>query len=67
MTSINDSSGSMPTEEAKPDWSWLQEKINATEMTRLDDWLENELYELEEHFAEFVTAKSLSRSMQRPR
>ncbi len=55
MTSTNDSSGAMPTEEAKPNWVWLQEKVHSAAVAQLDDWLTNELTQLEETFAEYIT------------
>jgi hypothetical protein len=67
MTTANDSSGTSPTEEAKPNWSWLQDKIAPAQVAQLDDWFELQLCELEEDFAEFVTPKSLGRSLARSR
>lgn len=76
MTSTNDSSGHMPTEETKPSWTWLQariaEKNNASRIEKsavaeLDDWFDGQLAELEEKFAQFVTPKSLTRDLKRSR
>lgn len=67
MTTTSDSSGTSPTEESKPNWSWLQEKIAVAQVAPLDDWLEMQLSELEEDFSQFVTPKSLGRSLARSR
>lgn len=67
MTTTSDSSGTSPTEEAKPNWSWLQEKIAPVQVAPLDDWFDLQLSELEEDFAQFVTPKSLGRSLARSR
>ncbi len=67
MTTTSDSSGTSPTEEAKPNWSWLQDKIAPAQVARLDDWFDTQLSELEEDFAQFVTPKSLGRSLARSR
>ena len=76
MTSTNDSSGHMPTEETKPNWTWLQDRIaekkgasriEKSAVAELDDWFDGQLAELEETFAEFVTAKSLTRDLKRSR
>lgn len=67
MTTTSDSSGASPTEEAKPNWSWLQEKIAPAQVAVLDDWFDMQLSELEEDFAQFVTPKSLGRDLARSR
>ncbi len=72
MTNTSDSSGARPTDEAKPNWSWLQDRIDATQAgsaaaMELDDWLDRELSELEDAFAQFVTPKSLTRDLKRAR
>ncbi len=76
MTSTNDSSGHMPTEETKPNWTWLQariaekkgaSRIENSAVAELDDWFDGQLAELEETFAQFVTAKSLTRDLKRSR
>jgi hypothetical protein len=72
MTFTSDSSGAMPTRENKPDWSWLQEKVEAAHsssgaVAELDQWLEQQLADLEEAFATYVTPKSLSRELNRGR
>ncbi len=67
MTTTSDSSGTSPTEEAKPNWSWLQDKIAPAQVALLDDWFDVQLSELEEEFAQFVTPKSLGRSLARSR
>ncbi len=67
MATTSDSSGTSPTEEAKPNWSWLQEKIAPSQVAVLDDWFDMQLSELEEDFAQFVTPKSLGRSLARSR
>lgn len=70
MTNTSDSSGSTPTDAARPDWSWLQAKLDAaTAGTRavaeLDDWLDDRLSDLESTFASFVTRDSLTRDLKR--
>ena len=67
MTGTNDSSGASPIEEIQPNWNWLQEKIPAAQVAQLDDWMEVQLTELEDDFAEFVTPRSLCRSISRGR
>ena len=53
----------MPTEEARPNWSWLQEKMDTSAVAELDQWIDSQLKGLEEEFAQFVTPKSLGRSL----
>jgi hypothetical protein len=70
--SASDSFGAIPTRENKPDWSWLQEKIDAANsdtraVAELDEWLDQQLAELEEAFATYVTPKSLARELNRGR
>jgi hypothetical protein len=70
--SASDSFGAMPTRENKPDWSWLQEKLDAANsesrvVAELDRWLEQQLAELEEDFATYVTPKSRTRDLGRGR
>ncbi len=76
MTSTNESSGAMPTDEAKPNWTWLQAKIDRrndsaqtgkSAVEELDDWFDCQLAELEEAFSQFVTPKSLTRDLKRSR
>lgn len=62
----------MPTDEAQPNWSWLQEKLDAAHAgspaaMRWESWLERELVELEETFSDLVTLKSQARDLKRAR
>lgn len=67
MTGTNDSSGASPTEETRPNWNWLQEQIPAAQVAQLDDWMDVQLMELEDDFAQFVTPRSLCDSIARSR
>ena len=72
MMSTSGSSGAMPADEAKPNWSWLQEKIDArlaesSAAAQLDNWLARDLELLEQEFAAYVTPKSLGRDLKRGR
>lgn len=67
MIGTNDSSGANPKEETNPNWDWLQEKIPPAQVALLDDWMDVQLIELEEDFAEFVTQRSLCHSIARSR
>ena len=76
MTSTNGSSGHMPTEETKPNWTWLQARIDEkngasqldkSAVTELDDWFECQLADLEQAFAQYITPKSLTRDLKRSR
>ena len=67
MTGTNDSSGASPVEETRPNWKWLQEKIPPAQVAQLDDWMDVQLMELEDDFAQFVTPRSLSHSIARSR
>lgn len=63
MINPSESAGSTPTEEVKPNWNWLQDRLDATSTAQLDEWLSVELEELEESFAELITKKSRERSL----
>ena len=63
MTNYSDSAGAAPADEARPNWSWLQEKVPHASIAKLDLWLDRQLAELEENFAEFVTPKSRNREL----
>ncbi len=63
MTGTSEPFGAMPTDEARPNWSWLQEKMNTNAVAELDQWMDSQLLDLEEEFAQFVTPKSLGRSL----
>lgn len=67
MTGTNDSFGASPIEETEPNWNWLQEKIPAAQVAQLDDWMDVQLMELEDDFAQFVTPRSLCHSIARGR
>lgn len=67
MTGTNDSSGASPIEQIEPNWNWLQEKIPAAQVAQLDNWMDVQLMELEDDFAQLVTPRSLGRSLARGR
>ncbi len=61
MTSHSEHSGAMPTDEAKPNWSWMQEKLKPETAAQLGAWMELQLAELEDAFSACITEKSRSR------
>ncbi len=64
MTNFSNSAGSRPTDDAKPDWSWLQERVDQTPTEQLADWLQENLVALEDEFAELMTSNSRNRAAQ---
>ena len=63
MTNHSGSAGSMPADEARPNWEWIRERIPASGRERYESWLLSELAELEAHFAKCITPKSRQRAL----
>ena len=54
----NDFAGAMPTSESPANWSWLMERLPPSELVNLDNWLADQLLELEANCEDWVTPKS---------
>lgn len=61
MTSHNDAAGARPSDETRPNWVWLQDRVGSTQV--LDEWLGVQLAELEKRFDNCVTANSRRRHL----
>lgn len=63
MTNHSGSAGSMPADEARPNWDWMQERLPASGREQFESWLVGELAEFEQHFARCVTPQSRQRAL----
>jgi hypothetical protein len=59
----NDPVGTTPVKDPSASWGWLQERVDTASIDSLNEWLENQLLELEETYADLVTAESLKLSL----
>ncbi|MCA9132147.1 MAG: hypothetical protein KDA45_03300 [Planctomycetales bacterium] len=62
MMNYSDSAGAMPADEAKPNWNWLQRRVDPASSEMFDAWVDCQLAELEASFAEYMTDRSRSRA-----
>lgn len=66
MIHFTDSTNHMPADEARPNWQWLQDRVDRLESrAALGTWLFDQLAELELAFAACVTVKSMQRDERR--
>lgn len=65
MTNHSESAGSMPADETRPTWDWLQQRIPANSTEQFEQWLAAELESLEENFADLITSDSRKRELRR--
>jgi hypothetical protein len=54
----NEFAGAMPISESPANWSWLIERVPLRRLKDLDNWLDDQLQELEAGYVEWVTPKS---------
>lgn len=62
MTIHSDSTGARPADEARPNWSWLQERIDPTSTELFGTWLDSRLVEMEASFSDLITIRSRRRA-----
>ncbi len=62
MIHFTDSTHPMPADEARPNWEWLQDRVDRLETrAALGAWVVEQLADLELAFAECMTVKSMQR------
>jgi len=60
----NEFAGAMPTSESPANWSWLIERLPSAGLENLDNWLTDQLLELEASCEDWVTPKSRTLALQ---
>lgn len=60
----NESAGTTPVSDSLANWNWLKDRLASVCLDKLDDWVEDELLELEGQYAGWVTAKSHQLALQ---
>ncbi len=60
----NEFAGAMPASESPANWSWLIERVPTGGLLNLDNWLADQLLELEAICDDWVTPKSQMLALQ---
>ena len=60
----NEFAGAMPASESPANWNWLIERLPIEGLEDFDDWMVDQLSELEAECASWVTPKSRTLALQ---
>jgi hypothetical protein len=61
----NDFAGAVPDSESPANWNWLIERVPSVGLELLDDWLADQLLELEASCEDWMTPKSRTLALQK--